>query len=53
VKALKYIVLDNYFFRRVSKNISLRYVMNNEANRVLILYALHEDSRHRGQEGTY
>jgi len=53
VEALKYIVLDGYLFRRASKNIPLRRVMDDEADRASILRALHEDSRHRGREGTY
>jgi hypothetical protein len=52
-EALKFIVLDGHLFRRASKNIPLRRVVDNETDRSSILRALHEDSGHRGREGTY
>jgi len=52
-EALKFIVLDGHLFRRTSKNIPLRRVVDNETDRSSILRALHEDSGHRGREGTY
>ena len=52
-EAMKYIVQDSHLFRRASKNVPLRRVVDATADRQLILKSLHEESGHRGQEGTY
>jgi Integrase zinc binding domain/RNase H-like domain found in reverse transcriptase/Reverse transcriptase (RNA-dependent DNA polymerase) len=51
--ALQFLVRDGHLFRRASKNIPLRRVVDSEADRLSILHALHDDCGHRGREGTY
>jgi hypothetical protein len=52
-EALNYIVQDGHLFRRASKNVPIRRVVDDPEDRSAILYALHEDCGHRGKEGTY
>jgi hypothetical protein len=51
--ALKFMVHDGHLFRRASKNVPLRRVVDDEGDRGRILKALHEDCGHQGREGTY
>jgi Integrase zinc binding domain len=51
--ALKFMVRDGHLFRRASKNVPLRRVVDDKKDRKKILRALHEDCGHRGREGTY
>jgi hypothetical protein len=52
-EALKFFVQDGHLFRRASKNVPIRRVVDDPADRETIMKALHEDSGHRGREGTY
>ena len=52
-EALKFFVQDGHLFRRASKNVPIRRVVDDLADQKTILKALHEDSGHRGREGTY
>ena len=52
-KALRYKVQDRHLFRRNSKNVPLRRVIDRQADKDRILQHLHDESGHRGQEGTY
>ena len=51
--ALKFLVRDGHLFRKANKNMPLRRVVDNETQRQQILQELHEESGHRGREGTY
>ena len=51
--ALKYIVRDGHLFRRAGRNRPLRRVIDDDEDRQKILHSLHEESGHRGAEGTY
>ena len=50
---LKFVIRDKDLFRRVSKNISLRRVINSTENKTSILYALYKNYDYREKEGTY
>jgi hypothetical protein len=51
--ALQFMVHEGHLFRRASKNMPLRRVVDSEEDRAKILQAAHEESGHRGREGTY
>ena len=51
--ALKFLVQDRYLFRRASKNIPLRRVVDDVDTQTSILQELHDECGHRGREGTY
>ena len=51
--ALKFMVHRGHLFRKASKNVPLRRVVDNPEDRGKIMAALHEDCGHRGREGTY
>lgn len=52
-KALSFMVHNGHLFKRASKNMPLRRVVESEADQTRILEAAHEESGHRGREGTY
>ena len=52
-KAIKFKVQDNHLFRRNSKNVPMRQVVDNPVERQTILQQLHDKSGHKGREGTY
>lgn len=52
-KALTFMVHKGHLFKRASKNMPLRRVVDLEIDRARILKAAHEESGHRGNEGTY
>ena len=52
-QATKFLVKDKHLFRRASKNVPLRRVVDSLENRQQILQELHDGSGHRGREGTY
>jgi RNase H-like domain found in reverse transcriptase/Integrase zinc binding domain/Reverse transcriptase (RNA-dependent DNA polymerase) len=52
-KALRFLVRDQHLFRRASKNIPIRRVVDDNEQRIEILRSLHDDGGHRGNEGTY
>jgi hypothetical protein len=52
-EALKFAVQNRHLFRRASKNVPIRRVIDDPDDRSSILHALHEDCGHRGKEGTY
>ena len=52
-KALKYKIQDNHLFRRNSKNVPLRCVVDNRVERQTILQQLHDETGHKGRESTY
>ena len=52
-RALKFKVQDNHLFRRNSKNVPMRRVVDNLVERQNILQQLHDESGHKGREGTY
>jgi hypothetical protein len=51
--ALQFMVHEGHLFKRASKNMPLRRVVDSEEDRAKILQAAHEESGHRGREGTY
>lgn len=51
--ALRYIVQDRYLFQVPTANRPLRRVIDDQNQRQEILKALHEESGHRGREGTW
>lgn len=52
-QAVKFKVQDNHLFRQNSKNVPMRRVVDNPIERQTILQQLHDESGHKGQEGTY
>ena len=50
---LKFVVRDRNLFRRVSKNILLRRVINSTENRISILYVLYKDCNYREKKDIY
>ena len=52
-KAVKFKVQDNHLFRRNSKNVPMRRVVDDPVERQNILQQLHDESGHKGREGTY
>ena len=52
-EALKFVVHDRQLFRRASKNVPLRKVVDRGERKKEILLELHEASGHKGREGTY
>ena len=52
-KAIKFKVQDNHLFRRNSKNVPMRRVVDDPVERQTILQQLHNESGHKGREGTY
>jgi len=53
IRALTFMVHKGHLFKKVSKNMPLRRVIDSEVDRTKILRAAHEESGHRGKEGTY
>ena len=51
--ALKHLVREKHLFRRMNKNVPMRRVVDDRATKTQILEAMHEESGHRGKEGTY
>lgn len=52
-KALHYKVVDRVLFWRNTKNVPMKRVVDSEAEKSKIMTALHDESGHQGQEGTY
>ena len=52
-KAVKFKVQDSHVFRRNSKNDPMRRVVDDPTERQNILQQLHDESDHKGREGTY
>ena len=52
-EALKYKVQDRHLFRRNTKNIPLRRVIDDIKEQEEIMISLHDETGHRGREGTY
>ena len=52
-KTIKFKVQDNHFFRRNSKNVPMRRVVDDLVERQTILQVLHDESGHKRQEDTY
>jgi len=52
-QALKFLVRNRQLFRRQSKNVPMRRVIDNENTQREIIKSLHDRSGHRGREGTY
>jgi hypothetical protein len=52
-KALKYKVQNRHLFRRNSKNVSLRRVIDDSEERFRIIQQLHDENDHREREETY
>jgi hypothetical protein len=52
-KALKFLVQGNDLFRRDGRQVPLRRVVDSEAEQRQIIQSLHDESGHRGREGTY
>jgi transposase InsO family protein len=53
VRALQYVVRGGCLYKRQSKNIPLRRVIDSPAEQLEVITSLHDDSGHRGREGTY
>ena len=51
-KAVKFLIEDEHLFRRASKNISLRRVIDCSEQRKKILRKLHDETEHREREET-
>jgi hypothetical protein len=52
-KVLKYKVQNKHLFRRNSKNVSLRRIIDDSEKRFRIIQQLHDESNHREREETY
>jgi hypothetical protein len=52
-KALKYKVQNRHFFRRNSKNVSFKRIIDDSEERFRIIQQLHDESDHREKEETY
>ncbi len=52
-KAVKFKVQDNHLFRRNSKNVSMRRVVDHPTEQPIILQQLHDESGHKKREETY
>jgi hypothetical protein len=52
-KAMKYVMRDGLIFRRESKNIPSRLVVDSGEEQTKIIMALHDESGHKGRESTY
>lgn len=52
-KAVKFKVQENHFFRKNNKNVPMRRVDDNPTERQNIFQQLHDESGHKGREGTY
>ena len=52
-EALRYQVQDGQLYRRNSKNVPSRRVIDSDERKLEILKQLHDESGHRGREGTY
>ena len=52
-EATKYQLKGRHLFRRASKNLPARRIIDAEDDRRRILEALHDQSGHKGREGTY
>ena len=52
-KAIKFKVQENHIFCQKSKNVPMRRVVDDPVERQTILQQLHNESGHKGQEGTY
>ena len=53
LNALHFMVRDKQLFRRANKNMPLRRVIDSDEDRNNIVESLHDESGHRGKEGTY
>lgn len=51
--ALTFMVYQGHLFKRASKNIPLRRVVDDDADQERIMKAAHDECGHRGKEGTY
>lgn len=52
-KVKRFVVTERHLFRLASKNIPLRRVVDTTDERNRIIKALHDESGHKGREGTY
>jgi hypothetical protein len=52
-KALTFMVHKGHLFKKANKNIPLRRVVDSKEDQDRILRSAHEESGHRGREGTY
>ena len=52
-RALNFLVRDGHLFRRPDKTNPVRRVIDGKERREEIMQSLHDDSGHRGREGTY
>ena len=52
-KALQYLVQDGHLFRRQGRNVPLRRVVDPPDERNQIIQSLHDESGHRGKNGTF
>lgn len=52
-EALRYKVVNHILFRRNTKNIPLKRVIDNPEKQTNIIAALHDDSEHKKRESTY
>lgn len=52
-EALRYRVQGKQLFRRNSKNVPSRRVVDSEEDRQRIIHQLHDEGGHKGREGTY
>jgi hypothetical protein len=52
-KATKFLIQTGFLFKRGNKNIPAKRVVDDPAEKIRIKQSLHEESGHRGREGTY
>lgn len=53
LNAHRHLVYHQHLFRKASKNVPLRRVVDSTEDRTRILHAMHDESGHRGTEATY
>lgn len=52
-RALGFVIRNRHLFRRASKNIPMRRVVDDETQRFNVIKELHDQNGHRGRESTY
>ena len=52
-EAIRYCVRERHLFRRNNKNVPMRRVVDDDKERQEIIEQLHDESGHKGREGTY
>ena len=52
-KTMRYKIQNDHFFRKNSKNLSLRKIIDAFENRLRIIHQLHDETDHKKRESIY